>query len=117
MRCLLPPTTALWISLPRPTVLTARYDKPSTKPYTVDTVVGDTVSDRALEEAPTLRGDVNNDGNVTVADVRVVLRSTVNKVTLTEAQKDAADVNDDNDVTVADVRKILRYTVGKVTQL
>lgn len=58
-------------------------------------------------------GDINGDGKVTVADVRLALRAAVGKTALNDAQKTAADVNSDGKVTVSDVRKILREAVGK----
>ncbi|MPN14880.1 hypothetical protein SDC9_162209 [bioreactor metagenome] len=63
-----------------------------------------------------LLGDVNFDGNVTVADALLALRYTTGEATLTAAQILVADVNRDTFVTVADALMILRYTTGEVTE-
>ena len=56
-----------------------------------------------------VRGDVDGNKTVDIADLRMVLRSVCGKVELTEQQKKAADVTDDSRVDIQDLRKILRY--------
>ena len=74
-----------------------------------------TVKVTVAEASAVVPGDGNGDGRVTVADVRLALRSSVNKITLTDTQKAGLDVNNDGRVTVADVRLLLRYSVNKIS--
>ena len=62
-------------------------------------------------------GDVNADGSIGIADLRLMLRNICGKITLTDQQKFAADVEKDEKVTVADLRKMLRYICEKIDQL
>ncbi len=55
----------------------------------------------------TMRGDINDDGNVTTADARAILLAVVNEVALPQT----ADVNRDGTVTVLDVRSLLMNLV------
>ncbi len=59
-----------------------------------------------------LKGDVNEDGSVTAADARTVLRACAGLELMTNAIEDIADVNDDGNVTPADARLILRVAAG-----
>ncbi|WP_317854885.1 Ig-like domain-containing protein [Chakrabartyella piscis] len=59
-------------------------------------------------------GDVNNDGNVDVADALIVLQANVGLRTLTATQQETADVNDDNYIDAADAILILRYNSGLI---
>jgi hypothetical protein len=61
-----------------------------------------------------LLGDVNGDGNITVADALMALRGTTGELALTGAQQTLADVNRDGFITVADALMILRYTTGEI---
>ena len=53
-------------------------------------------------------GDVNNDGNISAADARLVLRAAAKLETLTAAQFSAADIMRDYSITAADARNVLR---------
>lgn len=64
-----------------------------------------------------MKGDVDENGKVEIADLRLILRSVCKKVELTEQQKLAADVTEDGKVEVADLRKVLRYVCHKITEL
>ena len=64
-----------------------------------------------------VRGDVDGNKTVDIADLRMVLRSVCGKVELTEQQKKAADVTDDSRVDIQDLRKILRYVCRKIDEL
>lgn len=70
-------------------------------------VSGKTVANKSV----VLLGDVNEDGDVSVADARAALRAAVKLDTLTVVQTLAADVNFSNDVMVDDARAILRAAV------
>ena len=59
-----------------------------------------------------LRGDINGDGKIEVADARLALRAAVNLETFTEQQKKAADADRSGELSVSDARLILRYAVG-----
>lgn len=58
------------------------------------------------------RGDVDGDGDVTVADARLALRAAVKLEALTGSALLAADADGSDGVTVADARSILRVAVG-----
>ena len=64
-----------------------------------------------------VRGDVDGNKTVNIADLRMILRSVCGKVELTEQQKLAADVTDDGKVDIQDLRKILRYVCRKIDEL
>ena len=64
-----------------------------------------------------LKGDVTGDGEVNVADLRMVLRAVCGKTELTSQQKLVADVETDGTVNIADLRKILRFVCGKLEEL
>lgn len=61
-------------------------------------------------------GDVNNNGEVTVADAILVMKHCVGQVTLDDAQLVRADVNKSGTATVADAVKILGYSIGAITE-
>ena len=69
----------------------------------------------ADHQIPTLpgymKGDVNNDGKITVDDARAALRASVKLDVLSEAAYAAADVDGKKGVTVDDARLILRVSV------
>ena len=61
-------------------------------------------------------GDVNNDGSVSTADARLVLRCAVSLEEIShESDRKAADWNEDGDIRTADARMILRYAIGLPT--
>jgi hypothetical protein len=63
--------------------------------------------------SPTLKGDVNEDGNLNVTDAVTLLRNIVGLKTLPDScAEDAADVNGDRSVSVADVTRLLRLLLG-----
>ena len=55
------------------------------------------------------RGDVNGDGEVTIADVTALVNIILGKA----ASKAVADVNGDGDVTIADVTALVNIILGK----
>ena len=64
----------------------------------------------AEEEEPTYQlGDVNHDGNITIADVTELIDMLLG--TITEIP-DEADVNQDNNVTIADVTELIDMLLG-----
>lgn len=60
-------------------------------------------------EPEVLLGDVNNDGEVTIADVTALVNILLGK----DAYRDAADVNEDTDVTIADVTALVKMILTK----
>ena len=64
-----------------------------------------------------MKGDVDGDGKVDIADLRLVLRAVCGKVELTDAQTSMADVETDGKVDIQDLRKILRFVCGKIESL
>lgn len=57
-------------------------------------------------------GDVNNDGKITAADARLILRTAAGIQVLSGAAANAADVNGDTLITAKDARSVLRYAAG-----
>ena len=64
-----------------------------------------------------MKGDVDGNGKVDIADLRMVLRKVCGKIQFTEIQESVADVETDGTVNIADLRKILRFVCGKIDQL
>ena len=61
---------------------------------------------------PGLIGDVNNDGNVTIADVTALVNIILGKGDTT-GDRYYADVNGDNSITIADVTALVNKILGK----
>jgi hypothetical protein len=63
----------------------------------------------------TLRGDVNRDGSVTIADVTALVNIILGKdnVQPYKYDHDAADVNTDTSITIADVNALVTIVLGK----
>ena len=62
-------------------------------------------------------GDIDENGRVDIADLRMVLRAVCSKTELSSQQQLAADVETDGIVNIADLRKILRFVCGKLEEL
>ena len=60
-------------------------------------------------------GDVNGDGEVTVADALMVLQHSVGKITLDESVLVNADVDSEEGIAVTDALAILQASVNKIT--
>ena len=60
-------------------------------------------------DATDMRGDLNVDGIVTIADATDVQKGLANLITFTENQKISGDVNGDGEVTIVDVTIIQKY--------
>ena len=63
-------------------------------------------------ENPFPRGDVNRDGEVTIADVNAVIYYILNRVTRDQDTQQYADVNEDGEITIADVNLIISIILG-----
>ena len=59
-----------------------------------------------------LGGDVNNDGNVTIADVTALVNLILGKDD-SGYNRTAADVNNDGSITIADVTALVNLILGK----
>ena len=57
------------------------------------------------------RGDVNQDGLVTIADVTALVNIILGKTTV--YNEAVADVNGDNNITIADVTALVNIILGK----
>ena len=57
-------------------------------------------------------GDVDGDGNVTIADVTLIQQASIELVSFTNLQKQVADVNGDGKVNVLDASCVQRYIAG-----
>lgn len=64
----------------------------------------------AATEPEVLLGDVNGDGEVTIADVTALVNILLGK---DNSNRDAADVNEDTDVTIADVVALVKMILTK----
>ncbi len=60
-------------------------------------------------------GDINNDGNISLVDARMVLQAVAKTITLDEIQSLASDMNGDGAITLVDARMALQ-TVANSTQ-
>jgi|GEM_PF-2534333 len=69
------------------------------------------------EPDPSLPGDVNGDGDITMKDVLKIRRFIAGLDDLSPEEQAIADVNGDGDVTMKDVLKIRRYIAGLDTEL
>lgn len=69
------------------------------------------------EEPEYTPGDIDENGRVDIADLRMVLRAVCSKTELSSQQQLAADVETDGIVNIADLRKILRFVCGKLEEL
>jgi hypothetical protein len=63
-----------------------------------------------------IKGDVNGDGDVDIADAVCVVNYVVGKPTTNFVAK-AADVNGDGDIDIADAVRIVNFVVGKIDAL
>ena len=59
-------------------------------------------------EDPFLRGDINNDGKITIADLNYGLKR-LTGIPLTEDEIKRGDITDDGKYTIADLNKMLKY--------
>gem|GEM_PF-1907478 len=92
----------------------------STTPLTLGYVIvaqGSSVSSPGTRPTPVVLGDLNGDGQVSVADVTIALQIAVGLKTPTPAQLQAGDLNHEGKITIADVTRILRYAVGLIPSL
>ena len=62
-------------------------------------------------------GDVNMDGNISIADVVLVLRVVNGNLTEAQIEAAAADVDGAEGITVADATKLLKYVMGNIDTL
>jgi len=60
-----------------------------------------------------LLGDVNGDGQITIADVTALVNIILGKDTTGQYNHAAADVNQDNQITIADVTALVNKILGK----
>ena len=61
---------------------------------------------------PKMKGDINEDGNLSVADVMSIVNRLLGKIEKGNLMLVDADVNDDNDTTIADAMSL----VSKILQ-
>lgn len=69
------------------------------------------------EKPEYIKGDVTDDGKVTINDVLTIVRHINGFITLEDKQLLAADVTGDGKVTINDVLTIVRYINGFITEL
>jgi hypothetical protein len=66
---------------------------------------------RQIKITPTLRADVNLDGEVNVADINAIVGVILGKPSEPELIQ-RADVNDNGEVNIADINRVLDYILG-----
>ncbi len=103
------------------TILLRVYEKASSTEF--HTNVNIAFVSQAVEGTPSeplslsvgivLKGDVNGDGDVDIADAVVIVNHVVGKVTPSFFEA-AADVNNDGDIDIADAVRIVNFVVGKI---
>ncbi len=62
-------------------------------------------------------GDVDADGNITIADALMIFKYKSGEVKLSETALKAADTDKSGDVTIADALKIFKYKSGEIKEL
>ena len=68
-----------------------------------------------VEKPNILKGDVNGDGTISIADVTTLVNYILGKTTDNEPAMEAADVNNDNSISIADVTALVNKILGKET--
>ena len=100
---------------PTTTVTTSTTAKPTTTVTTSTTAKPTTTvtTSTTTNTKETLMGDVNGDGEVSIADAvllcRITAEDSCDDITLTEQSFIAADYDKDNLITILDVMKLLKY--------
>lgn len=84
-----------------------------TRTYDVTVVDEDVVQNVKIH----LLGDVNGDGNITIADATQIQKHLANILQLDEAHLEAADTNGDGRVSVADATQIQKYLANIISEL
>ena len=87
------------LTVPTASVITYR----NTIPWSYFTILGD-------QGEPVIRGDVNGDGSVSIADVTSLIKYLLGSTSGVNA--DAADCNQDSKVTIADVTTLINYLLS-----
>ena len=59
------------------------------------------------------KGDVNEDGTVSVVDATTIQKYLVNFINLSDRQKEVADLNNDNKISILDATYLQRYLINK----
>ncbi len=65
-----------------------------------------------VASAEVLRGDANNDGEVTALDARITLQVSVGEREVDKETLEAIDMNNDDKITTIDARKVLKAAAG-----
>ena len=59
-----------------------------------------------------LKGDIDNDGKITVLDSQICLYNIAEAINFSEQEKARADVNNDGKVSLMDAKAILKHIAG-----
>lgn len=94
--------------------VTATYTDEDGNEYTTTETLTVTASD---EDTQGLLGDVNVNGEISLADAVVLNRYTSGLTTLSDLQQHNADVNEDDTVDSDDYSSLMEFLVGTVTSL
>ena len=82
--------------------------------YIVKLSINGTVYDQLVL---VVKGDINGDGYITVADINKSKNEISGKIEFNEIEKAATDINIDTYNTVADINKMKNYISGKINTL
>ena len=109
-----------WTSSDKNVAIVSQYGivtlvNPGTATITVETLNGKKATCQ-VTVLDYVKGDVNQDGKVTIADVNLGLRK-ISKKTVTNDEHIKMDVTGDEKFTIADINKMLRYLSKKITEL
>lgn len=63
--------------------------------------------------AKQLRGDVNNDGKLSIIDMLTIFRYKADEVTLNAGERKRADTDNDGSITLADALAIQKHITGE----
>ncbi|MBE6161076.1 MAG: hypothetical protein E7158_02490 [Firmicutes bacterium] len=64
-----------------------------------------------------LKGDVDGNGKIAVADINRIRNSLLKKITLDDIEKTAADIDCNDKVAVADINKVRNYLLKKISTM
>lgn len=96
----------------KPTVKPTETQAPTTKPTQPAT---QKPTEQATQAPEILRGDADEDGDVTVIDATVIQRYLLGAPMLTPFNEANADADDDGEITIVDSTVIQRYLLGLYT--
>ena len=99
------------------------YDKNSTKKGDNDIIAtGDKLiiyinNEKNIEYVISVLGDINGDGNLTIADVSKLFQYYRKKITMDDIYIYSGDIINDTEIKLTDIAKLFQYIRGKISSL